>query len=182
MKLQNLYIELLEEYNMNEDIVPPSSKNTQQTDVTMTPIMKQIKQNTLLTFTPEKMVKEIVRLNIKHPDVVIAQAMLESGNFKSNLFQKNNNIFGMKYPRQRSTTAAGNRYGQSFYKNWYDSIKDYKLWQEARNLTSLSKDEYINKLNKIYCIPPSCGADNYALKVKQLLGKANELLSKSNAI
>lgn len=176
MKLEKLYLEII-----SENIVPSVNQKNKESQFGMTPLMKQIQQNTILQFTPEKLAKEVINQNIIHPDVVLAQAMLESGHFKSNLFKKNNNVFGMKFPRQRQTTSKGEKYGQAYYSNWIDSVKDYKLWQQSRNLTSLSKDEYIKKLDKIYCIPPSCASNNYSSKVKQLLGRANQLISKSHS-
>lgn len=128
-------------------------------------------------FSKENFAKYVKQIGIKHPDVAIAQAMIESGHFNSNLFKKNNNIFGMKFPRQRTTTAIGERSGQAFYKNWLDATKDYKLWQEARKLTNLSKQEYIDKLDNIYCVPPHCGNKKYSKTVMSLLGRANNLLN-----
>ena len=36
----------------------------------------------------------------------------------------------MKMPKQRKTTAIGVNRGHSKYKNWKDSVKDYKFWQD----------------------------------------------------
>ena len=51
---------------------------------------------------------ECIKMNfekhhIKFSHIVLAQAILESNNFKSTLCKFNNNIFGMKVPAQRFT-------------------------------------------------------------------------------
>lgn len=141
----------------------------------ITPLMKELSK----IFSPEVFAKEVLKQGIEHPEVAVAQAMIESGHFKSPLFQENNNVFGMKFPRQRQTTAVRQNKGQSYYKNWIDSVKDYKLWQSNMGLENLSRDEYIEKLDKIYCIPPSCANKHYSKLVRQLLGRAGSLISKS---
>jgi uncharacterized FlgJ-related protein len=128
-------------------------------------------------FTPENFAKEVVNSGIKYPDVAIAQSMIETGHFKSNIFKSNNNLFGMKLAKQRKTTAAGEQNGHAKYKSWIDSVKDYKLWQDSYKMNNLSKEQYIAKLNSIYCIPPSCGNENYSKLVNGVLGRANSLIN-----
>jgi flagellum-specific peptidoglycan hydrolase FlgJ len=130
-------------------------------------------------FTPQNFAKYVKELNILYPDVAIAQSMIESGHFGSDIFKQNNNLFGMKHPGRRKTTSVGKKNGHASYKDWLDSVKDYKLWQENWGLQNLSKEEYLNKLNQIYCIKGSCNTNDYASKVKQLLSKANSLLNYS---
>ena len=100
--------------------------------------------------------------------------------YESNIFLDNNNLFGMKHPRQRPTLSKGPNRGHASFNDWQDSVKDYKMWQEYNKLSNLSKDQYIAKLNRIYCIPPSCGSNNYAKKVQSLLSKAANLFLKGN--
>lgn len=122
-----------------------------------------------LPFTPENLSSEIRKLGIKHPDVVLAQAKWESGHFKSKVFQENNNLFGMKLARQRDTTAIGENRGHAKYKNWQDSVKDYKLWQDSNGMSVLPKEQYINKLSNIYCPPPDCEKGMYSMNIKKML-------------
>jgi len=64
-------------------------------------------------------------------DIVRAQSHLETGNFQSDLCGLHNNLFGMKQPHVRATTAIGaNEKGYAIYRSWYDSVKDIKLFQE----------------------------------------------------
>lgn len=157
-----------------QKIIKPNDKNPYSYDK-ITPLMKDLTK----IFSPETFAKEVLKQGIEHPEVAVAQAMIESGHFKSPLFKENNNVFGMKFPRQRQTTAVRQNKGQSYYKNWIDSVKDYKLWQSKMGLENLSRDEYIEKLDKIYCIPPSCASQHYSKLVRQLLGRAGSLISKS---
>jgi flagellum-specific peptidoglycan hydrolase FlgJ len=129
-------------------------------------------------FTPLNFVREVIKQGIKHPDIVVAQALLESKHFKSDLFLANNNPFGMKFARQRKTTAIKENRHQAYYKNWVDAVKDYKLFQEARNMTNLSREDYLKKLNLIYCPPPACQHENYAKFVTSVLPNASTLMAK----
>jgi len=65
--------------------------------------------------TKEQVMAEIQRQRIPHADIVLAQARLETGNFKSERCRKDHNLFGMK---------RGRKYAR--YANWKDSVKDYK--------------------------------------------------------
>jgi hypothetical protein len=141
------------------------------------PVKKQPQK--IVPFTPENFAKEVVKQNIEHPEIAIAQAMIESGHFTSNIFKSNNNPFGMKFPEQRKTLASSKKLGHAFYNHWTDAVKDYKLWQTERKLTGLNSDNYLQKLNKLYCFPPECGHNDYAKKVKSLLGRATNLISKA---
>jgi flagellum-specific peptidoglycan hydrolase FlgJ len=97
-------------------------------------------------------------LNIQHPDVVYAQAVLESGNFKSDLFLRNNNLFGMGVPSNRrmltiNTKGKFSDYKANYLKGWQLSVIDYALWQDtyAYNLT---KEEYLDYLSLAYAEDP----------------------------
>lgn len=58
---------------------------------------------------------ELIKNNIPHANIVLAQAKLETGNFKSDLVHTHQNIFGLK---------KGNRY--RWYSHWTECVKDYK--------------------------------------------------------
>lgn len=96
---------------------------------------------------------KIMQSGVKFPDVVYAQAILESGNFKSKVFKKNNNLFGMKVPRQRKTFAIGkSKKGYAKYKTWMNSVDDYLEWQNyhLRKHKTFSRNDYLLLLNRIY--------------------------------
>ena len=71
--------------------------------------------------TQEQVLSEIKRQGIPHPHIVLAQARLETGNFKSDLCQVNKNLFGMKGGK-----GTRKRNGYAAYRHWRESIKDYK--------------------------------------------------------
>ena len=42
---------------------------------------------------------------------------------------KNHNVIGMKLATQRFTYAIGKKNKHGVYKNWVESVADYKIWQ-----------------------------------------------------
>lgn len=66
--------------------------------------------------------REIVSNNIYHPDIVLAQAKLETGNYKSKACTVYNNLFGLRKP------------DGSYYKfnSWQESVKAYKDWVQNK--------------------------------------------------
>ena len=99
--------------------------------------------------TRQEVLRELHRQQVPRPTIVLAQARLESGNFKSDFYLRTNNLFGLK---------KGKKYAS--YKTWRDSIKDYKLRISARyqggcyytflTMIGYAKDkEYNKKLKEI---------------------------------
>ena len=111
---------------------------------------------------------EIVKQGIEYPEIVWAQAILESGNFGSKVFHKNNNLFGMKMPSRRNTVALGTSSGYAVYESWQESVHDYKLYQEYYfKDRQISKKSYYNHLNRSYC---EIGGQ-YSQRVKAIISK-----------
>jgi len=81
---------------------------------------------------------------------IFAQAAHETGNFTSDIFKNNNNLFGMKLPRVRNTTAIGERKGHAIYRSTIDSIKDFKIYFKASKLmqTFTSPGAYVKALKE----------------------------------
>lgn len=100
-------------------------------------------------FSLDNLKKEIDDMKLHHKDIVLAQAILETGNFSSQIFIKNNNLFGMKQANTRPTTALGTELNHAYYKDWKSSLTDYALWQTtfARRLT---EQQYLDLLNSMY--------------------------------
>ena len=86
---------------------------------------------------------------VQHPEIVFAQAKLESANFTSPLFEKSNNIFGMMFPLFRPTTAKGRVGMYANYECWKHSIHDYIIWQGIYG-HNLSEKQYFNLLDSVY--------------------------------
>lgn len=120
------------------------------------------------TFSKEALVKELKRLNLRFPEIILAQSILETGHFSSRIFIENNNLFGMKQARARSTTAAGTQLGHAFYDHWKQSVMDYALFQNAY-MNKLRKEKtYLKYLDKNYA-----EAENYDKKLLQIIEKEN---------
>jgi len=73
-------------------------------------------------FSEANLVRYMEILEIEYPNIVLAQARLESGNFTSNRFKKYNALFGF----QTSNTNVLK------YKSWKESVINYKNWQMRR--------------------------------------------------
>lgn len=126
-------------------------------------------------FSKERLVDIVSDLSIKHPKIVIAQAILETGHFTSQLFILNHNLFGMRVAYKRPSTHADNSIrdnyvkGYAFYTTWENSVIDYALWQGsyARNL---NEEQYFEKLQSVYAEDP-----NYVKRLKQIIIDNKEL-------
>lgn len=121
----------------------------------------------VVEFTPEKFYASINESGIKFPKVVMAQAILESGNFKSELFKQNSNPFGMMRPRQRPTTSI-DKEQYAKYEHWKHSILDYWIWQHSYAKTIKNEEEYLNLLQSIYAEDK-----NYTKKLKRIMRRLN---------
>lgn len=91
---------------------------------------------------------EIVRQGLPHPDIVLAQARLETGNFTSRRCKVDHNIFGIKH---------SGRYAK--YRRWQDCVTDYKrrissrytggdYYQFLKRIGYAKENKYISKLKE----------------------------------
>lgn len=113
-------------------------------------------------FTKDRLIVEIGYMNFRHPEIVYAQSILETGNFTSPIFKENHNMFGMKLPRTRATTATGEARGHATFENWKASLHDYGMYYNAY-LKELNEEQYYEFLKKYYAEDP-----NYIIKVMNL--------------
>jgi len=119
-------------------------------------------------FNKDALVEELIRLNVRYPHIVLAQSMIESGHFESNIFRANHNLFGMKQARQRATTALGTNLNHAFYHNWRESVMDYALFQSAYLRDLKTEKSYLLYLDKNYAMAP-----NYDKAVVTMVEKYN---------
>lgn len=127
------------------------------------------------TFSVKNLTIMLKDLNVRFPHIVMAQAMIESGHFQSNIFRSNHNLFGMKQARARCTTARGTELNHAFYNNWKESVYDYAFFQ-SRYLNDLrTEDAYLDYLDRNYAEAPEY--DKAILKVIEDQG-LRELFSK----
>lgn len=119
-------------------------------------------------FTQELLVKELKKLNVRFPHIVLAQSILETGYWESRIYQENNNLFGMKQARARATTAKGTQLGHAFYDDWKESVTDYALYQAAYLNKIRKENQYLRYLDKNYA-----EAKDYDKKLEAIIEREN---------
>lgn len=67
---------------------------------------------------------------------IVAQSAFETGNYSSPIFHENNNLFGMKEPKQRKTTAIGTNRSHAVYTSISDSVIDYRNYWDYFKMPS----------------------------------------------
>jgi len=132
--------------------IPIINKNTKKEK----PVIQLVKpvpaeKKVSVTSIHHKVYHFIKEVGIKYPDVVYAQALIESSHFTSKHFKNKNNIFGMKKAMQRSTLGTGKVGEFVSFKSLEEAIIDYKLYQLQFIHKVSSKEEYIDRLSKRYC-------------------------------
>lgn len=106
--------------------------------------------------TPKEGLKEALSYyGLKHRDIVYAQAILETGHFKSDLCLNNNNLFGLYNSRK-----------EQYYKfdHWTDCIIAYK---EMIQYKYKDGDDYLNFLKEIGYAEDI----DYIYKLKEIIKK-----------
>lgn len=92
---------------------------------------------------------EICSLGIREPQIVMSQALLETGQFKANFLMERNNLFGFRAQRYLS------------FRNWKESVRYYRDWQARRYKPS--DKSYYTFLTRI-----RYGAPTYAQHLQQI--------------
>ena len=103
--------------------------------------------------SPKEGLKEALEYyDVKHPHIVYAQAILETGNFTSRLCKENNNLFGL-YNSKNKRYYKFNHWSEgviaylAFVQYKYKDDIDYYKFLEKINYAEDPK--YINKLKEI---------------------------------
>lgn len=78
---------------------------------------------------------ELKKNNIKHPNIVLAQAKLETGNFTSKVSKTHNNLFGLR---------KGKKYRS--FSHWTESVKAYKNLIQDNRYTGGNYYAYLKKI------------------------------------
>ena len=92
----------------------------------------------------------IKTLNLRFPDIVYRQILLESNYFKSPICHDLNNLTCMEVAAIRPTLGqdVGHRFAR--FNNWKESIIDYALWQASFAKEVRNEEEYYELLDKVY--------------------------------
>ena len=102
------------------------------------------KQSHLPELTIPNLYLEIIRNGIQHPKIVLAQAILETGWFRSPLCRNRHNLFGLTNPQ------TGKYYE---FNHWTESVRAYYTKVQYRycqkNQTSTSDVDYLKWLQQI---------------------------------
>lgn len=100
--------------------------------------------------TDQQVYDELKKYNVKYPQIVLAQAKLETGNYTSTLCKKHGNLFGLK-----------RKGGYAKFNNWQESVKAYRDWVQYK----YKGGDYYVFLKKIgYASDPK-----YIIKVKEMV-------------
>ena len=135
-------------------------------------ISNQEKKN----FKPDSVYSYLMELKAPFPHILYAQAIIESGNFKSDLFRSNNNCYGMKNPNRRVTTSIGDQYGYAMYRSWKDCVIDRCFYNSLYLGDIETENQYYEYLSKSgYAEDP-----NYIIKVRELASKIKNDKSTKN--
>ena len=123
-------------------------------------------------FSEEKLIEKIAELNFRYPHIILAQAKLESGNFKSTIFLENNNMFGMREAKLRANLARGTNRAHAYYDSWQESVLDYALYYSTYLSDIRTEGEYFEYLKQNYAEDPT-----YVQRLKEMI-KKQDLKSK----
>jgi uncharacterized FlgJ-related protein len=123
-------------------------------------------------FSEEKLIEKITELNFRFPHIILAQAKLESGHFKSTIFLENNNMFGMKEAKLRANLAKGTNRNHAYYDTWQESVIDYALYYSSYLRSIKTEGEYFEYLRQNYAEDKT-----YVQRLKQII-KKQDLKSK----
>jgi len=102
------------------------------------------------TLTESNVMYVLDMFDVQHKDIVLSQALLETGNFKSNICINYNNIFGLY------DSAKGDYY---HYSHWIASVLAYK-WKVQRKYKGGCYYDFLERIG--YAEDP-----NYINKLKQ---------------
>ena len=102
----------------------------------------------------ENLYNELIAQGVDFPKIVLAQAILETGHFKSHACLQKNNLFGL---RNKDGTYMS-------FDHWTDSVAAYKKFIQKYNSCPRDYYKYLQDLG--YAKDP-----NYITKLKQIVNK-----------
>ena len=111
--------------------------------------------------TPKSVYAELVKQDVKHPEIVLAQSILETGWYKcDNCSLDKNNMFGLWNHKKQE---------YYYYSNWKSSIGGYKRGVQYKYFKKEYKD-YYHFLNDMgYATDPQ-----YTIKLKKIVKRLKD--------
>ena len=134
-------IVLLDHYKRDE---PP--------DYQVLDVVKLEQPEFLLKSPEEGLIEALDYYNVEYPNIVYAQAILETGHFKSKVYREYNNLFGL-YNSKTKSYYKFDHWSESviayldFIQNKYKPPNDY--YKFLSDIGYAEDPEYINKLKRI---------------------------------
>lgn len=115
----------------------------------------------------DSILKQLTIYNVKYPKIALAQAKLESANYRSVLFRTQNNLFGIVWTNKRETTGLRRLHHKyARYIDYTESVHDYALYQ-ATFIDNISTErEYLKYLSRHYAADK-----NYIKKLRKIINK-----------
>lgn len=100
--------------------------------------------------TVENLYAALKKHGIKFPKIVLAQALLETGNFKSRVCKEQNNLFGLRHSK-----------GYYSFDHWEESVIAYRDWVQYKHRKG---EEYYTFLRRINY----AASKTYVYKVREI--------------
>ena len=143
------------------DLRIEKSSDTESTIVENTDNIEHSAAPAFFSQSPEEgLIEALDYYGIQYPQIVYAQALLETGHFKSKLYTQYNNLFGLYNSRTRSYYR---------FDNWWDSVIAYR--DKVQYKYKGNTDYYTFLVKLPYATDP-----NYIRKIKQLEHKYYEYI------
>jgi hypothetical protein len=143
------YMTLSNKYKIeeqNNEIIKQEQEQEQEQELSLEYAIGYWLINTPDSVNDDILYDFLLENNAWYPEILLAQAKLESGNYTSNIFKSNNNLYGMRKVYRRPTTQQGDDKGYGYYSNWCLSVLDRILWDKFTFENKPSKDEYLRAL------------------------------------
>lgn len=114
--LENIVVEIMNQKNMACDSLKSQKSHRYKLPTQREKEDEEKQGKNLPELTIPNLLAEMKKNNIKYPKIVLAQAILETGWFKSSVCRNKHNLFGLTNPRTKTYYE---------FDHWTDSVKAY---------------------------------------------------------
>lgn len=135
---------------LNVGEVKKDIKEIQPVTINYQEIVSEVSENEKEQNFLDSLKQEINKYPFRFPELILTQAIFESGNFSSRLFREQNNLFGMKVPNKRLTTGVRGKNGFLQFETWQSSVLDRFIFECTYLSKFKDRESYIEYLNKNY--------------------------------